>query len=497
MQKFIDYWIPLNAKEDHYKFHLIITSVLVSAFMLLGFIAMHLFIGYYLGALIGTITTISLLLILPTTKAFGKATLSGNHFAFQAYITILLHSLFTSDYLVNAELLVWLAVAPISGFLYANYRSGSFWLAIATLTLIILYTGEAFELSVPNHQPRTLDIFARGCNMTGFLVYLFVMIRIFENQKNKNIHDLNEANLKINQRNEEINQQNDEIKIRNEEINQRNEEITLQQEEILAINEQLESKNLQMRDSIRYAKTIQNAILPFEERVAQAFGSTLVIYKAKDIVSGDFYWLEQHNGKTFVALGDCTGHGVPGAFMSIIGYSILNDLILAQGIEHPARILEAAHESIRWMLKQEQQANSDGMDIALCSIEPLDNDHVSLTFAGARLPMLYAEPDKSELIHIKGTRKGIGGYQGFNSLAFQEHTFKLPKGSTIYFFSDGFVDQNNIYNKKYGSKRLREYIHKIHTEPLIKQKELLLQSLNEHMEGTEQRDDITLLAFQV
>lgn len=258
----------------------------------------------------------------------------------------------------------------------------------------------------------------------------------------------------------------------------------------------IKNKNSQITDSLRYALTIQQAVLPSAARMNQAIHEYFILFRPKDIVSGDFYWFSQVNYKIFVAVVDCTGHGVPGAFMSLIGTSLLNDIVNVEDIHEPAQILEKLHLYLRTALKQEEAKNTDGMDVVLCCIEPYEEDKTQVTFAGAKRPLHYVS--NQQLFELKGSKKAIGGIlSDRENRHFEQHQIILRHGDTLYLSTDGLTDQHNPGGQRFGSLRLQDFIRKHHQEPLHEQKHLLLTELEIFQQGTQQRDDMTVLALRL
>ena len=265
--------------------------------------------------------------------------------------------------------------------------------------------------------------------------------------------------------------------------------------EIQKKNHIIEEKNRQITSSIEYAKNIQQSILPQNKRIEEEFQDSFVIFLPKDIVSGDFYWFNKIENMVFIAALDCTGHGVPGAFMSLIGNSLLNQIVNENKIYSPEKILEKLHNGVRKVLKQESKSSNsrDGMDVAFCVIEKEKN---VINFAGARRPLFLIKGKSKELIEIKGDRKSIGGKQKENIRVFEKNKIEYCSGDTIYMFSDGFSDQQNKIEKKFGIKKLRETLKEINIKPLKEQKNILLKELKEHRKEWEQQDDITFLGIK-
>lgn len=269
---------------------------------------------------------------------------------------------------------------------------------------------------------------------------------------------------------------------------------------IVEKNTQIEKQNENIKSSIRYAKTIQEAILPRITSLNNLYNAFLV-FKPKDIVSGDFYWFSQNKTKNaeniFTAVVDCTGHGVPGAFMSMISSRLLSEIVNERRIFSPAKILTELDTSLRKALKQDFTDNKDGLDICLCHIEK-NNDNLSkITYAGAKRPLFHSKTGEKNITIVPATRKSIGGYKTRNKINFDETKIIGQKGDIIYLTTDGYSDQNNKNRKRIGTKNFVKKLHSIRTEPMAFQKKILEQDLEQYMKGTIQRDDITVLGIKL
>lgn len=253
----------------------------------------------------------------------------------------------------------------------------------------------------------------------------------------------------------------------------------------------IEEKNENIMSSIRYAKRIQQAILPVNEKIQQSLLEHFVIFKPREIVSGDFYWFSKT--EELIAVVDCTGHGVPGAFMSMIGNSLLNKIVNEDKIFDPALILENLHDGVRFSLKQEsgETDTHDGMDACLCLYNPISR---KVTFAGAKRPLYYI--NNSKLIEIKGDRKPVGGKQKEEKRIFTSKEIDIQPGDIIYLTTDGLADQNNSKGIKYGSRRLKEFLLEHSKLSLSEQKEALLIDLNKFQGYEPQRDDILIIGIR-
>lgn len=266
---------------------------------------------------------------------------------------------------------------------------------------------------------------------------------------------------------------------------------------------QLRAKNNAINGSIRYAKTIQDAILVTEETINRYF-SGMVIFRPKDIVSGDFYWfktIENESGrplKIFAADVDCTGHGVPGAFMSLISNTLLTDIIIRSGIWEPDKILEVLDKEIKLALNQKDTENNDGLDMAICRFDLDGNGKVqTVAYSGAKNPLYYYDSEKDELFTIAADRISIGGFNNEREKIFTCHTFGVRKGDMFFMSSDGIIDQNNRERKRFGTRRFTKVITDNRHSGMKQIKTAMETALDEFMGGVEQRDDISVMGLGI
>jgi PAS domain S-box-containing protein len=226
---------------------------------------------------------------------------------------------------------------------------------------------------------------------------------------------------------------------------------------------EIQNKNKKITESINYAKRIQTAILPNTRVINRALPDSFILYKPRDVVSGDFPWFVQIKDDIFIAAVDCTGHGVPGALLSLIGYFLLNDIVRSRKITEPGKILDLLDEGVTTTLRQDEDATTkDGMDIALCKINLAEGE---VEYAGAHRPLYIMKNGVME--EIKGNKFPIGGGIFKNQTNFTNTKVKLSKGDSIYFSSDGFPDQfGGPEGRKFGPKKTREIIERIHKQPM-------------------------------
>ncbi|WP_299459592.1 SpoIIE family protein phosphatase [uncultured Microscilla sp.] len=296
---------------------------------------------------------------------------------------------------------------------------------------------------------------------------------------------------KLQKQKTKIEDQNGEIISQNEELYQQQEEIMAQRDAIEQKNTLLSNQNLHIQQSIQAALTIQDAISPNPEKTGNLLGTHFIIYRPKDIVSGDFYWLEKVENRTFVAAVDCTGHGVPGAFMSMIGNNLLNQILQLQKIHEPDRILTALNKEVETVLRQKEKGYRNGMDMILASWEQ-GKAPLEVVFCGAKRPLYHYKKATDEMQRIKGNRYSIG----YQNPDFEQEVITVERGDSIYLCSDGFVDQNNEARKKFGYKRFEALLHDCQQHPMEKQQEIIEQALDKHMGSAEQRDDILLIGVR-
>ncbi len=257
----------------------------------------------------------------------------------------------------------------------------------------------------------------------------------------------------------------------------------------------LEEKNKEVFDSIKYAKRLQEAILPNSEFIKKLFPESFVFYKPKDIVSGDFYWFEHWGNKKMFAAVDCTGHGVPGAFMSIVGYNLLNQAVNEHGLTKPNLILNELNKGITKTLKQtfEDSAVKDGMDLALCSYDQKTN---VLEYAGAFNSLWLLR--NNAIVEIKADKQPVGLFLGEELKSFTNHEIAIQPGDTVYVFTDGFADQfGGPKGKKFKYKQLQSILIENAGKSLSEQKTILEKLIFDWQGNLEQIDDILILGIRL
>lgn len=328
---------------------------------------------------------------------------------------------------------------------------------------------------------RSQQIFT---SVVGGGLFLVLVLTLFTYRAYRQKH---RANAQLTEQNEEIRQQQEEITLQTEQLRHVN-------HEVISKNKLIERKNLDILSSINYAQRIQTALLPFKSRIQNSLPEHFIFFKPKDIVSGDFYWFTEIDDKCIMAVLDCTGHGIPGAFMSLIGHDQLNEIVNIKGITEPDKILNQLRKNIVHILRQEQNHSQDGMDISVCLI---DKKQKQIEFSGSKHSLIYIQ--KGQLHQIKGDKIEIGGYDAEQKqLFFTKNIFSVKEPTHIYLYTDGFPDQfGGPHGKKYLIKRFRDLLLDIHQEPVNVQGKMLADTMEEWMREHEQIDDMLVFGAKV
>jgi len=330
-------------------------------------------------------------------------------------------------------------------------------------------------------KQNTFRNFLIGLVSLGIILIILAFVAVFITRK----------------KNRQLDKQKKEIQEKNVELIQSQEEVAVQRDALAKTSEELREVNQDITASIRYAQRIQEAMLPPMLAIQTALPESFIFYKPRDIVSGDFYWFNQsEGGKKVIAAVDCTGHGVPGAFMSMVGNDILNETVTEKHITTPSKILERLHKGIVKALKQNTTENRDGMDIALLCI---DKETKMVEFAGANNPVVYIQ-DK-QLYEIRGDKMPIGGTWQKNetSRIFTNQEIKVDKPTVFYIFSDGFQDQfGGEYDKKFMKGNFKKLLLEIHQKPFSEQEKILNKTF-EDWKGSSgnQVDDVMVIGFRL
>lgn len=276
-------------------------------------------------------------------------------------------------------------------------------------------------------------------------------------------------------------------------VEERTNEVVRQKEEIERQRNRVTELYKDLTDSINYAKRLQQTILPRKENILEMFPDSFVFYRPRDIVSGDFYWFKQAGSKKMFAAVDCTGHGVPGAFMSLVGHNVLNQV--TKVFTRPSQILDNLNRLSAQALQSESNGNShlnDGMDLAIVVLDP---QAMKLEYSGAYNPLYVIR--EGELIQLDPDKFSIGSFHS-GEKQYTNRSFDLQKGDAVYAFTDGYVDQfGGEKGKKFLKKRFRELLLEIHALPMEQQEQKLHETLVTWKKGHEQVDDILVIGIRV
>ncbi len=336
-------------------------------------------------------------------------------------------------------------------------------------------------------------------------IFLYIKIRERKLLQDKQVleNKVTERTIEIQMKNEELMMQNEEILAQRDEIETQRDEIEEKSKRLEIINDEIQVKNRNITDSIQYARRIQEAVLPPQEQINEILPENFILYKPKDIVSGDFYWIkfipanEFHNNLVVVAAVDCTGHGVPGGFMSMLGVALLNEVIGKREINHANEVLEFLRSQIIESLRQTGKFGEakDGMDISLCVIDKKINE---LEFAGANNSLyLVRNVEKQQtLIELKADKMPIGIHY-MNKGKFTNKNILLQKNDVIYLFTDGYADQFSESGEKFMKSRFKKLLIEISEKSISEQREILEKNIEDWKGDREQLDDILVVGIKI
>jgi len=356
-------------------------------------------------------------------------------------------------------------------------------LLITTAVIVGVFSFVFFESYSNYFQPLFNDNSYLPSRISiGLALSSFVVILLFY----KGNHDNYERIIKA--KNEDLEFQQGEIALRNKQLQE-------QKEEIQSQNQNLKFINKEMTASIVYSKRIQTALLPDMDKCQHFFAEHFVFFKPKDIVSGDFYWSAINNNSLLFAVADCTGHGVPGAMMTAICHSILQNAVFEAKLSSPAKILTYANERLQATLNHSVRDNviiRDGMDISLCMIE---QDSSEIVFAGAKRSLYHISEDGFDV--IKGGKQSIGGGV-YDKNYYQQEIVPYKEGDCFYMLTDGITDQfGGPNNKKFLTRQIKEFIASAHSLPMDRQFESLELKMDNWKGKHDQTDDMLMVGFRM
>ncbi len=342
------------------------------------------------------------------------------------------------------------------------------------------------EQSLLNAWSLTINDFAIYDQTTDFLFLL--------QSNQKTMEDLRKLSNEIQESFEKTQASEEELRQNTEELKTINEDLAYARELLIFQKKELENKNQYILSSINYARRIQESILPTSAFIESLFPNSFVLFMPKDILSGDFYWAASKKSKSIIAAIDCTGHGVPGAFMSLIVENLLDRIVNEQNITEPDLILENMHAGLQRLLKQEETLNNETADLAICVV---DKKNKILEFAGAKLSAFLVK--NNELTEIKGDKYSIGGrYKEDIDRNFTKHFITLDSEMTVYLSTDGYKDQfGGEKDKKFSSNAFRNLIMNAQSKSMDTQKEHFEQTINDWKQEKPQTDDMLVMGIRL
>ena len=335
---------------------------------------------------------------------------------------------------------------------------------------------EQMALSAEREKRQKLIAYSAGGGLVMVLLFaFFILNRLQVTRRQKKV--IEEQKQKVEQQKQVVEEQKQKVEQQKQVVEEQKQKVEEQKKDIT--------------DSIRYAENIQKALLPAEDDLS-LLPEGFVLFQPKDIVSGDFYWMQHHKDKVYFAACDCTGHGVPGAFMSMIGSSLLDEAVVEKGITKPNEIFFEVRKGFINALKQTEESGTqkDGMDAVLCSW----NKNGTLEYSLAYNPLLIIR--KGEILETKADKQPVGFHTGAQK-PFTHHELKLEKGDTVYLFSDGYPDQfGGPKDKKFMMKNFKKLLLSIQDKTMNEQKSILETTMAEWKGDTEQVDDILVMGVR-
>jgi serine phosphatase RsbU (regulator of sigma subunit) len=378
----------------------------------------------------------------------------------------------------------WIDLGTQNYISFKSFPHGEYVLKVKAANCDGVWNEEGISIKVIIHPPFWATWWFR------ILVLLFIVGCIWVYIK------IRERNLKIEKRKLEkiVEKRTLEIREANEELKQQSEELKSQNEEITTQRDQIEIQHIAITDSILYAKRIQTAVLPRIEYIDEVLPENFILFKPRNVVSGDFYWVRQVNEYIIIAVADCTGHGVPGAIMSMLGISFINEIVQNKEVLQTDEALNELRRQIKQALRQTGKKGEadDGMDMGLVALNTKTN---VLQYSGANCPLYLVQ--NGELVEIKPDKMPIGYYPN-EKPSFTHHEIQLKSTDVFYLFSDGFADQlGGKKALKYKVSNFQKTIFENHKKPMPIQKEILAQELKDWMKGHDQTDDILVMGVRV
>jgi len=457
------------SENQLFKTKLLLAASIITPVGWIVFAVSHFILGDFLGSMVLIVFAILTFLTIIIFKYTESLIISGNYLV--ALVYLMLNYFQIGLGVIGSPHATFLAMLPGFVYVFCNKRSFYVWLIVVTVTLLIhfvvLYLSSYPKLSFLSSMDKEALNVDSFTVQIGVYFMMTIMLYFIESTRENLYAKITEQKVKI------------------------------------------ETANSEITSSITYAKYIQSAILPGKEQLDSFLKDYFVLFKPRDIVSGDFYWVTKIENNTIIAAIDCTGHGVPGALMSMLGAAFLNETVNKEYITQPAVILSRLRKEVIRFLQQRGEAGEqkDGMDIALCSI---DYEKMKLQFAGANNPLFLVRDfkgtelsfenkftdDEYILYEVKGDKMPVGIHDRMEN--FTLHEMEIQKGDILYLFSDGFADQfGGPENKKLQYINFKKILLKHCTELMEEQKLNLTKALEDWQGNCDQIDDILVIGIKI
>ncbi|MCS7019108.1 MAG: tetratricopeptide repeat protein [Cytophagales bacterium] len=353
---------------------------------------------------------------------------------------------------------------------------------------------EIDRLNYEKEEQRNRLYLWLAISIAVLLMAVVIIAFLYRIEKNKE-----RENRLLQAKNEELAVLGAQLRQRSADLEAANQELAAALEQVNLQKQIIEKRNKDISESINYAAGIQRAMLSFAPEVIEVLPPHFVFYQPRDVVGGDFYWFnvrrQEHETLCFIVAADCTGHGVPGAFMSMLGSALLNQIINQQQVTNPADILQKMHEGLNDSLHQQQFGNHDGMDIGICVLYGSNGHYQRIEFAGAKMSLIYIQ--QGDMLQIyKGDRWPIGGYDPKIKHQFNTFSLHLTKKTHFYLASDGFADQfGGLTDRKFSTGNFKALLQQAHTLPIEAQKEFLQKHFSQWKGDFPQIDDVMVVGF--
>jgi serine phosphatase RsbU (regulator of sigma subunit) len=470
----------IENRTDNEKLYLIVNASLLTIIFSIFYVGLCALMEFWSGLYVMTFNAIGYLVVLGLLRTNVSLNIIGNLYVGIGGLAISLVIYFDGG--MNATILPWLTAIPTLALLVMGQKYAKYWVVITLIVTILFIVLSVIGYNPSKEYSNSWQLFFSSSSLIGLILIVYFISLVFQNS--------------ITQAMSYINYQKEQILNTNEELNQLNEELNSNIEVVQDKNKVIEKQNDEVKASILYASRIQNALLPVDKNIKGYFkDECFIINKPRDIVSGDFYWFEKLEDCAIIVAADCTGHGVPGAFMSMLGVTGLNSIVFQEGIFRADKILNHLHDYIYKSLQQDQGKSSDGMDVSVLVVY----DSIPIAeFAGA-MNSIYCIQN-NELREIKADKKPIGSNHYGKDREYTKQVIDISKPTTFYMGSDGYQDQfGGKNNKKFMKKNLKKLALEQHSQSFSKQKEIFTSTLENWIkEGEEhQIDDVLLMGFKV